>query len=90
MFSVDDLLISHGYKQAKSPTNSSEVAGDQHEDTGRRCDQATRNGLPIHPGAIPKTNKARRYQNDNENNPDVRGWPRNTHHEYFSGNIQGG
>ncbi|XP_034258510.1 junctional cadherin 5-associated protein [Pantherophis guttatus] len=91
MFSVDDLLISHGYKQSKNPTNSSEVAGDQHEDTGRRSDQATRNGLPIHPGAIPKTNKARRYQNDNENNPVGRGRPRNTHQEYFSGpgNMQG-
>uniref|UniRef100_A0A670YEH1 Junctional cadherin 5 associated n=1 Tax=Pseudonaja textilis TaxID=8673 RepID=A0A670YEH1_PSETE len=52
MFSVDDLLISHGYKQTQNPTNSSEdpVDRDQHEDTGRQPGQAPRNGLPIHPG----------------------------------------
>ncbi|XP_058040308.1 junctional cadherin 5-associated protein [Ahaetulla prasina] len=92
MFSVDDLLISHGYKPSKSPTNSSGATGGQHEDTGRQSGQATKNGLPIHPGAIPKTNKARRYLNDNENKLAVRGKPRNTNHEYFSdpGNVQGG
>ncbi|XP_013907213.1 PREDICTED: junctional protein associated with coronary artery disease [Thamnophis sirtalis] len=94
MFSVKDLLISHGYKQSKSPTNSSDNPGngDQHEDTGRQSGQAPRNGLPSHPGAIPKTNKARGYQNDDKSNLVVRGRTRNTIYENFPGpgNAQGG
>ncbi|XP_029138920.1 junctional protein associated with coronary artery disease [Protobothrops mucrosquamatus] len=93
MFSVDDLLVSHGYKRSKNPTNSSENQNDevQHEDVGRRSGQATRNGLPNHPGAIPKTNKERRYQNDNDK-PVIQPRQRNVYYEDFSGpgNVQGG
>ncbi|ETE69102.1 hypothetical protein L345_05095, partial [Ophiophagus hannah] len=87
MFSVDDLLISHGYKQSKNPTNSSEDPGDknQHEDTGRQSDQAPWNGLPVHPGAIPKTNKGRTYHTNDENYLVIKGRPRNAHQEDFSG-----
>uniref|UniRef100_A0A8C5SIG0 Junctional cadherin 5 associated n=1 Tax=Laticauda laticaudata TaxID=8630 RepID=A0A8C5SIG0_LATLA len=87
MFSVDDLLISHGYKQSQNPTNSSEnpCNRDQHEDTGRQSGQAPRNGLPVHPGAIPKTNKGRRHQNNDKNYFVIKGRPRNIHQEDFSG-----
>ncbi|KAM3821012.1 junctional cadherin 5-associated protein [Vipera latastei] len=94
MFSVEDLLVSHGYKRSKNPTSPSENQNDgvQHEATGRRSGQATRNGLSTHPGAIPKTNKAGRYQNDNENKPVIQPRQRNVYHEDFSGpgNAQGG
>ncbi|XP_026527969.1 junctional protein associated with coronary artery disease [Notechis scutatus] len=94
MFSVDDLLISHGYKQSQNPTNSSEDPGDrdQHEDTGRQSGQAPRNGLPVHPGAIPKTNKGIRYQNNDDNYFVIGERPKNVHQEDFSGprNMQRG
>lgn len=94
MFGVEDLLVSHGYKRSKNPTSSSENQNDgvQHEATGRQSGQTTRNGLPTHPGAIPKTNIAGRYQNDNENKPVIQPRQRNVYHEDFSGpgNAQGG
>ncbi|XP_007437187.1 junctional protein associated with coronary artery disease isoform X1 [Python bivittatus] len=89
MFSVEDLLISHGYKLSKNPTNLSENRSDgfQHEDIDRRSGQTTLNGFPTHPGTYPNSKKsiARGYQNVNENNHVIQGRQLNANHKDFSG-----
>ncbi|XP_063159545.1 junctional cadherin 5-associated protein [Candoia aspera] len=89
MFSVEDLLISHGYKLSKNPTSLSENRSDgfQHEDIARQSGQATLNGFPNHPGTYPNSKKsiARSYQNVNENNHVIQGRQLNANHKDFSG-----
>ncbi|XP_028605816.2 junctional cadherin 5-associated protein isoform X1 [Podarcis muralis] len=70
MFSVEDLLISHGYKLSKTPTNSYEnrTDGFQQEITDRRVGHRTVNGFPTNSGASVGSKKtvAKSYLNDNE------------------------
>ncbi|XP_070622925.1 junctional cadherin 5-associated protein [Erythrolamprus reginae] len=55
MFSKDGLLI----------TSAVPVDRNKNGDIGRRSGQAPLNGLPLHPGAIPKTNTARGHDQSN-------------------------
>ncbi|XP_077158747.1 junctional cadherin 5-associated protein [Paroedura picta] len=70
MFSVEDLLISHGYKLSKTPTSSYEdrCDGYRQEVAERRPARGTLNGLPASSGtyACVKKSAAKSYLNDNE------------------------
>ncbi|KAL8165003.1 UNVERIFIED_CONTAM: hypothetical protein K2H54_024138 [Gekko kuhli] len=70
MFSVEDLLISHGYKLSKTPASSyeSRCDGYQHEVAERRPAHGTLNGLPTSSGAYAcvKKTAAKSHLNDNE------------------------
>ncbi|XP_015263597.1 PREDICTED: junctional protein associated with coronary artery disease [Gekko japonicus] len=70
MFSVEDLLISHGYKLSKTPASSYEnrCDGYQHEVAERRPAHGTLNGLPTNSGAYAcvKKTATKSHLNDNE------------------------
>lgn len=71
MFSVEDLLISHGYKLSKNPTNLYDNRSDgfHHEIADRRTTHGTVNGFPTNSGSYvgSKTTGIKSYLNDNEN-----------------------
>ncbi|XP_062981308.1 junctional cadherin 5-associated protein [Elgaria multicarinata webbii] len=77
MFSVEDLLISHGYKLSKNPTNEYENRGDgfQPEVADRRSGHGTLNGFPANSGAHPSSKKTgtKSYLNDNESSHVIQG-----------------
>lgn len=70
MFSVEDLLVSHGYKLSKNPNNSYENKGDgyQNESTEWRAGYGTLNGFPTNSGAptYKKKTAIKSYLKDNE------------------------
>ncbi|XP_060104206.1 junctional cadherin 5-associated protein [Heteronotia binoei] len=70
MFSVEDLLISHGYKLSKTPASLYEnrCDGNQHELAERRPVHGTLNGLPTNSGAYAcvKKTATKSHLNDNE------------------------
>nr|XP_056713850.1 junctional cadherin 5-associated protein [Euleptes europaea] len=70
MFSVEDLLISHGYKLSKTPASLYEnrCDGYQHEVAERRSAHGTLNGFAANPGSYVCAEKpaTKSYQNDNE------------------------
>uniref|UniRef100_A0ACB8FX21 Uncharacterized protein n=1 Tax=Sphaerodactylus townsendi TaxID=933632 RepID=A0ACB8FX21_9SAUR len=70
MFSVEDLLISHGYKLSKTPSSLYEdrCDGYQHEVVERRSAHGTLNGFPTNSGSYACAKKAatKSYLNDNE------------------------
>ncbi|KAJ6666727.1 hypothetical protein lerEdw1_020451 [Lerista edwardsae] len=71
MFSVEDLLISHGYKLSKAPTNlyDNRCDGFHHDLADRRTPHGTVNGFPTNSGAYvgSKATGVKSYLNDNEN-----------------------
>uniref|UniRef100_A0ABM5GN49 Junctional cadherin 5-associated protein isoform X1 n=2 Tax=Pogona vitticeps TaxID=103695 RepID=A0ABM5GN49_9SAUR len=71
MFSVEDLLISHGYKLSKNPTNLYEDRSDgfQHEVADKRSRHGTLNGFLTSSGADATSKKiaTKNYLNNNEN-----------------------
>ncbi|XP_066483610.1 junctional cadherin 5-associated protein [Tiliqua scincoides] len=77
MFSVEDLLISHGYKLSKNPTNLYDNRCDRfhHETADRRATHGTVNGFPTNSGAYveSKTTGIKSYLNDNENSHVLQG-----------------
>ncbi|XP_053119165.1 junctional cadherin 5-associated protein [Hemicordylus capensis] len=77
MFSVEDLLISHGYKLSKNPTNLYEnrCDGFQHETAERRSSPGALNGFPTNSGTYIGTKKTtvKSYLNDNESSHVIQG-----------------
>ncbi|XP_061441991.1 junctional cadherin 5-associated protein [Rhineura floridana] len=77
MFSVEDLLISHGYKLPKGSTNLYEnrTDGFQHEITDRRAAHRTVNGFPASSGAHVSSKKTvtKSYLDDSESSPAIQG-----------------
>lgn len=77
MFSVEDLLISHGYKLSKNPTNvyDNRCDGFHHDLADRRTPHGTVNGFPTNSGAYvgSKATIVKSYLNDNENSHALQG-----------------
>ncbi|KAH0627551.1 hypothetical protein JD844_003383 [Phrynosoma platyrhinos] len=89
MFSVEDLLISHGYKLSKNSTNLCENRSDgfQHEVTDRRVSHGPLNGFPTNSAAFANTKKkigTKSTLNDNESSHGIRGrQPVSIYHKDF-------
>ncbi|XP_008110580.2 junctional cadherin 5-associated protein [Anolis carolinensis] len=78
MFSVEDLLISHGYKLSKNSTNLYENRSDgfQHEVADRRVSHGPLNGFPTNSAAFANSKKktgTKSALNDNESSHVFRG-----------------
>ncbi|XP_042331467.1 junctional protein associated with coronary artery disease [Sceloporus undulatus] len=88
MFSVEDLLISHGYKLSKNPTNLYENRSDgfQHEVTDRRISHGPLNGFSTNSVAFANSKKTgtKSTLNDNQSSYGIRGrQPVSVYHKDF-------
>lgn len=76
MYSVEDLLISHGYKLSKTPSSyEKKCDGYQHEVAEKKPPHGALNGLPTNSGAYAcvKKTATKSHLNDNESSYIIQG-----------------